>query len=215
MINKIKNIIRRIFKVNNFPESEKGKLEYVFTFRGKKYYHYIDSLQMPYRRALILQSIYAEFEQKMTFKELNTLISSALAYFNNEKMVNMTKVYDILKLIEARSKITFEVETALRLAACYYIAEDEDVNYTDEILIEKKVNDWKVSSSAVNFFLNWQYRELVKHSEFSEEDIRNSTVKTIQLMIRHLEAVADTLPPAYFERKKQELLSYSRMISTS
>lgn len=123
--------------------------EFTFEVGGKKYYKYVNELNIPVERALSAMDIYAELENKISNDYLRTLFGTITELCNAGKLVQIANLVNFAN--ERLNDIT-HLDLMYKLASVIYIEVGEDYKTYDMAFNEKKINFWKKNHKDVNTF---------------------------------------------------------------
>lgn len=123
--------------------------EVVFEVGGKRFYRYINELDIPVQRALSASDFYTELEQKIDKEYLSVLFDTL------SECVNAGKVGEIAVLTRyAQERLTHITHLGLmyKLASVMYIQEDENPETFDIIFAQKKIAFWQAHTKDLDAF---------------------------------------------------------------
>lgn len=123
--------------------------EVVFEIGGKRFYRYVNELDMPAQRALSASDFYTELEQKIEKEYLSVLFDTI------NECVNSGKISEIAVLTRyAQERLNHITHLGLmyKLASVMYIAEDENPEVFDIVFAEKKIAFWKEHTKDLDAF---------------------------------------------------------------
>lgn len=138
--------------------------------KGRKYYQLKDAVLMHYQRAVWSQIILREADMCMTREWLKDQLGKIDQAINRQRTADVIRLIDEIKL---RNGLAAEDETLFRLAAVYFIREDEDPRTYDEEFAKAKVQQWRNDKADHDFFLVRSWKLIRESGELSEAAILN------------------------------------------
>jgi len=157
-----KSLLNRVFwRFKPKPKLPQG-LRFAFMCGGKRYYTFLSEMDLPVERALAAKDVYAELEQGLSRKYLETLFETCEQLLDKGKIVQTSQLLGI-----AKNKIRYISNALLlyKLASVMYVEENEDVYRYDFVLEEKKIENWLKNKDVESFFLQEPLKRYLPHFE--------------------------------------------------
>lgn len=145
---------------------------------GKRYYKYLDDLNLPIKRLQELQRVIMEMDSKLTNKELKTFLTAMSVEMDNAvngakgKITNIARIGFLIEEMKSRDEILFHADLQFELAGVVLIREDENPAEFDLDLHREKVEQFKKDSTGglKDFFYNAGLSQYLPYLTLSNED---------------------------------------------
>lgn len=128
----------------------------VFVFQDQDGMRWFETKEMPIIRKLKIAEIYTELYTGIRQKDISDgleAIEKAINEKENGKMKpNIAMVSHVCRQLLSRSGYVINIDTLYKLAAVYYIREDEQSEMVDESIIEEKISILKLEKINDFFF---------------------------------------------------------------
>ena len=142
-----------------------------FEVDGVKYYRFKQDTFMPYGRYKMLSMFIKMVDLRMTPEIMMGFIEKIKTNISGEKgQVNLTKVFEAVLSMEARLKLTFEVETVYQYASVVYFDDTENLYDYDKKHNEEKTKRW-MEANTLDFFYMKPMGELFNLKTISKQDL--------------------------------------------
>lgn len=151
-------------------------LKHIYTCKeGRKYFQFVNPLQMTMERNIAVSMANKEFLYNMTVEELNVMCDQIL-------VANNSRDYNTVALkaneIKVRSLKLVESETTLKLGAIMFLSEDEHPGRYNPIHTQSKIDLWKADDEARGFFLQFVWDIIKPYTELSSKDLMDYLTAT-------------------------------------
>jgi hypothetical protein len=170
-----------------YAKPAKNKIIPAFNIDGVTYYQFEEISNLPILRYFAALRVYEELDMKLTHEMLQIAIDEVLNLINKNKITEAVK---ILYNIKDRSTMLVEPETLYRLASVVFFTEDEDPNYYDYSIRDKKIKLWREKGLDV-FFCKMLMSDLITYTTTSQVDIEDylkgvnlKTLKDLQYILQ-------------------------------
>jgi hypothetical protein len=147
---------------------------FAFQLEGKNYYRYATATELPLSRYERMQVLLLQLENRITEKELSTLIEvgmkaaeTAVSSFKTKnKIEGLENIYYVFREMKSRqTDLMFHPEIIMELAALVTIQEGEDVTVFDEDLHKEKVRLFTQHGGTADFFTRLGVNTLLPNVE--------------------------------------------------
>lgn len=153
---------------------------------GKRYYQYLDDMNIPIKRLQELDRVRMEMDSKLSNKELKTFLNVMSEELNNavnttkNKVTNIAKIGFLIEEMKSRDTILFHADLQFELAAIVLIREDENPAEFDLDIHRQKVEQFKKDSEGGlrDFFYNAGLKQYLPFLELSTEDYNQYLVES-------------------------------------
>lgn len=143
-------------------------IEYAFEIDGVKFYHFKNYLDMPIARYSKMNEFVREAELRLTRDDLKEYIEDITKHINEGQL---TKVSQLIALIEYRLDQFIELESYYRLFSAAFFTLEENIAEYDYDYNEWKINLFK-KQNPPDFFLSNPMKELLPPVNISKEDMQ-------------------------------------------
>lgn len=144
-----------------------------FEVDGVKYYRFKQDSFMPYGRYKMMSMFIKQVDLRMTPQILMGYVDKIKSNISGEKgVVNLTKVYEALMAMEARLKLTFEIETVYSYASVVYFDDTENLYDYDKKTNDAKIARWR-EANTIDFFYMRPMSELFDLKSISKQDLED------------------------------------------
>jgi hypothetical protein len=149
-------------KFKSYLIEDKYKIVEAFSFGGKRYLMYDNSLDVPTGRMFAAMAIYVEMEMRCD-KEYLDLHTKAMEKLLNpaDKRLNITYIAQLNLNLKDRLNLMPMPNFIYKLASVIFFDETESVYSYDFAYNEKKIEKWKKSPEMLDFFLTKLGAELI------------------------------------------------------
>jgi hypothetical protein len=124
---------------------------------GKKYYHFINHLDLPLERFAVKKTLLSWMALSLDVKEFDQLIEVAKLSLNEGLKTGKSaaKIGFILTQMEDRRKMVVHTDLLYQFIAVHYIREDENADGYSDLIQMEKVEQFKkeVEAKGSGFFL--------------------------------------------------------------
>lgn len=171
MVSKIKKFFKRLLQKEppynvDHPDFE-GKIEAAFVAKGVTYYRFKHDYDMPVGRYKYVTNYLHQVDLRMTTSTLREYIKQIEAWLDGSKQhINPGKALILLKKMESRANLEFDVETVRKLASVVYFDDTEILSTYDFPHNRKKIQKW-IDGNVLDFFLTRPISELLKLKNIS------------------------------------------------
>lgn len=162
------------------PQEWAAKTQEVFTLDGHKYFEFKDLTQIPWHRGQELESALTYLSMgvdRYTLKEFIKAIRDAY-----DKGDPMKLAAEVGKL-ENRLEVHVVPDLLNHISAIIYFRDDEDPNYIDTQLINRKKTDFAKNPQLHDFFLLRTYRKFYEAGKQSDT-LLLAHLKKLQMIIQ-------------------------------
>ena len=190
----LKSEIARL-KAFHLPEQLEPKLIHIHTDpQGKKYYKYQNPAEADYPRSVVAQIALREADRRLTREGIIKYLDQVDHHFNKGAI---REAAGVLTVIREQANSDAEIEGLWKLAAVWFIRDDEDPKTYDAKIAAEKIAYWKSDPRLEAFFLPAAYRLIWDCGDTSDERIHEH-LKAIQADISRIRnasgAFADESP---------------------
>ncbi len=141
-------------------QKEKYRIEYAFTCGGTKYYRFADITNLPYERGLQAMYIYNQVEMRCS-RAFLLRVTEAIEKTLSGTEINITKIYEINKMLQQRLQMPCDVELLYKLASVAFFDKTENPAVYEEAYAEKKMAKWRKDKGVADFFSQKPLTELM------------------------------------------------------
>ncbi len=141
-------------------QKEKYRIEYAFTCGGTKYYRFADITNLPYERGLQAMYIYNQVEMRCS-RAFLLRVTEAIEKTLSGTEINITKIYEINKMLQQRLQMPCDVELLYKLASVAFFDKTENPAVYEEAYAEKKIAKWRKDKGVADFFSQKPLTELM------------------------------------------------------
>ena len=158
---------------------EKYKLDWCFIdSNGKRYYKFIDDMEMPVERYGQIQRLLVELSNCISGPELTMFLSKIMEHLDpggeagEHKKVRIGEALHLVREMQLREELLLHPDIMMELIAANFIREDENPAKWDEELHQEKIVQFKKDSQTglYDFFHNAGLRELTPFAGLSEAE---------------------------------------------
>jgi hypothetical protein len=190
--------------------------EVVFEVEGKRFYRYINELEMPAQRALSASDFYTELEQKIEKEYLSVLFDTI------NDCVNAGKVSEIAVLTRyAQERLNHITHLGLmyKLASVMYIGEDENPEVFDMIVAQKKIAFWQAHTKDLDaFFLQMPIGAYIPFLRAYEQNLATysqmQASEIAQMYAYHSQALSGLKSESALREKLQKLILENEQLAS-
>lgn len=171
MVNKIKKFFTKLFQKEppytlDHPDFT-GKIEAAFVAAGTTYYRFKHDYDMPVGRYKYVTSCLYEVDLRMTIDTMRVYIKNIAAELDgSKKQINPGNALILLKKMESRANLEFDVATVRKLASVVYFDDTEVLSTYNRPYNKKKIQIWE-ENNVLDFFLTRPISELLKLKNIS------------------------------------------------
>lgn len=164
----LRYLFRRKPKFIAMPTGEKA-VE-AFKFRGKTYYHFQDSAQIPAGRAMCALAIYEELKMRCNREYLEKHCRAVEIILSDPKRINIPALAILNKNLQERMSLVPFPDHIYKLASVTFFDDTENPNTYDFNYNAKKIAEWKKDPSTLHFFLQTPLKDLIPFTTSSVEN---------------------------------------------
>lgn len=152
------------------PEFD-GKIEAAFVAGGTTYYRFKHDYDMPIGRYKYVTNYLYQVDLRMTTETMREYIQKIEAWLDgSKKHINPGQALILLKKMESRANLEFDVETVRRLATVVYFDDTEILSTYNFPHNRKKMQKW-IDDNVLDFFLTRPISELLKLKNISTSSL--------------------------------------------
>jgi hypothetical protein len=208
-------VVRKHNQKQSFAHALPPNTEVVFEVGGRRFYRYINELEIPVQRALCASDFYTELEQKVEKDYLEVLFEAVL------ECINANKITDVVILVkEAKSRLTHITHLGLmyKLASVVYIEEGENPETFDIVFAEKKIAFWQEHAKDVDaFFLQMPIGAYIPYLQELGQSLQSYSqmqAMDIKQTYEHLsQAISGTKSESALKEKLQKLIEQNDLLA--
>lgn len=156
-------ILKKIFKrkLKSYLLENKHLVVEAFELGGVKYYMYDNTSEVPTGRMLAALAIYTELEMKCDKEYLELHTKAMEKLLSDPKKINVMYIAQLNLNLKERLELMPLPDFVYKLASVIFFDETESpYSYSFEYN-KKKIEDWKKSGDALDFFLSRLSSELI------------------------------------------------------
>lgn len=166
----------------NFRVQQNHETEFCFEAGGKKYFKFVNEMNIPAMRAMAALDIYTEVEQK-TEKSYHLIAYNAI--LEAAKKGDLVAVGSMANFALQRLAHITNIDILYKLASVLYFDELENPYEYDPEYAEKKINIWK-KESVEGFFLSTPLKDYIPSFGSSNMNLATYTVLQRKELISQL-----------------------------
>lgn len=156
---------RRFRKKGAYLMGGKYKISPIFEFKGKTYYAFDDSLQIPADRAMSAIMMFEEFRMRCTREYLDHHVR-AVEILMNKKSIGLDDILALRTIhnnLKERMNLAPHPDHIYKYASVVFFTGEESPYSWDKEYNEKKIEEWKTDPGLLNFFLQLPILNLIPH----------------------------------------------------
>ena len=172
---------------------DKTKLEWMFIdSKGRRYYKFIDDMDIPIVRKGQLQKLVMELSNCISGNELIRFLDAMDNMLNPPEAdvqikINIGRLNVLVSEMKMRKEVLIHPDIMMEIVAAHYIREDENPGDWDEELHREKVKQFEIDSKGglYDFFYKASLPELIPFLKYTEVDwniYMAKAKKSIQVM---------------------------------
>lgn len=133
------------------------KLTMLHEEEGQRYWGFIDLYKMPIMRISMAKNITDLYNIGLTLKDIQSWCSQEKELLTSDDPEKYEKLYALVLEKERIATHTADpIRQQLALTTVYILEDDERIDYFDEAIAERKLQNWKARPDLIAFFLTWQ-----------------------------------------------------------
>lgn len=149
-------------------------MEFKFLSGGKPFFGLVNGKNLNKLRFDATQQVYRELERGLDEDKLNGFLDTVIALAATKDAEKMLDIHFISRTIRTRNNVANYAYLGFKMAACYYVGQDEDFDSFDWELARKKVNYWREHETDIqDFFLRSQVLPILPFSDYLNKSIRD------------------------------------------
>lgn len=148
---------RRVRTFRNNKTGTQTKLSLIHTDKdGGNWWGFLDLRLIPMMRVSMAQNITNLYNVGLSLKDIQQWCSQEKQLLNSDDPEKYQKLYALILEKERLATYTADpLKQQLALCTVYIIADEERIDYFDEVQAETKLKIWAGSPELVAFFLTW------------------------------------------------------------
>lgn len=141
----------------NTETQTRVKTSLIYTDKaGKKWWGFTDLFKIPYIRIAYARHISDLYTMGLSLKDILGWCEAEKKLIRSDDKEKYEKLYALILEKENLAKHTADpVKQSLALSTVYILADDEQVDFFDDSIAEKKMTEWNGDLNTVAFFLSW------------------------------------------------------------
>ena len=170
---------------------------------GRKYYRFINDMDIPIIRKGNLERLLIEANSKLSRSELNMFLDAMSKTINDvidtsnqkKKVEGIAKIMHLIEEMKRREEMIIHPELMFEIVSALYIREDEDPATWDEDIHTKKVSQFKKDSKAglYDFFHQSGLATYLPSLPQLKENLPKYMEETLAMMEKHYQYLISIL----------------------
>lgn len=162
----------RFFKKNitKFPQAAEYAVEEAFSIKGRPFFQFVDSSNIPAGRSLAALKYYLPLQTSCDEKYLGWFQKSMDVILSDTKSISIEKLIGLKNQLKDRLELYVHPKHLYKYASVVYMDKDENPYTYDEVANDKKIEFWKANTGMQEFFFAEPITKLLpflKNARFS------------------------------------------------
>lgn len=182
---------------NKFPQTTEYAVELAFSLKGRDFFQFVDSSNIPAGRSLAALKYYLPLQTSCDDKYLRYFQKSMESILSDPHTISLEKLIGLKNQLKDRLEYYVHPQHLYKYASVVYMDKDENPYTYDDAANEEKIAFWKANTGMQEFFFAEPITKLLpylKNAEFSAPRYSVAVLEQDIAMYRNLLQILSSAP---------------------